>query len=224
MNARRSVALELLAIGVVAAIFVATFRARPQYVNFALAVIAAVVLMAASARRSRKFWDAAPLVPGGGASRRAWLESGSFTGVALLVLVALAVRTAGGGAALAARAANWHLAAALPLYFAWGLVQQYLFQRFLLARLLQLLPPAAAIALTAIAFSSVHFPRWPVMALVLIACSVWSTIYYRTRALLPLAASHALLASVLHYWVFGNDLLQLWLNDSAGWFSMLARP
>ena len=210
MNARRTVALELLAIGVAAAIFVATFRVRPAYVDFALAGIA-VVLIAASARRSRRFWDAAPLVPGGGASRRAWLQSGAFTAVALLVLVTLAVFTTGSRSELAARASNWHLAVALPLYFAWGLLQQYIFQRFLLGRLLQLLPPAAAIALTAIAFASVHFPRWPVMALVLIACSVWSTIYYRTRALLPLAASHALLGSVLHYWVFGNDLLQRWL-------------
>ncbi len=210
MNARRSVALELLAIGVAAAVFVATFRVRPAYVDFALAGIA-VVLIAASARRSRRFWDAAPLVPGGGASRTAWLQSGAFTAAALIVLVTLAVFTAGNRTELAARVANWHLAVALPLYFAWGLLQQYIFQRFLLGRLLQLLPPAAAIALTAIAFASVHFPRWPVMALVLIACSVWSTIYYRTRALLPLAASHALLGSVLHYWVFGNDLLQRWL-------------
>jgi len=210
MNARRSVALELLAIGVAATIFVATFRVRPAYVDFALAGLA-VVLIAAGARRSRRFWDAAPLVPAGGASRRAWVQSGAFTGAALLALVALAAWTSGSGTALAQRVANWHLAVALPLYFAWGLLQQYLFQRFLLGRLLQLLPPAAAIALTAIAFSTVHFPRWPVMALVLIACSVWSTIYYRTRALLPLAASHALLGSVLHYWVFGNDLLQRWL-------------
>ena len=211
MNARRSVALELVAIGVAAAIFVATFRVRPAYVDFVLAGLL-VALIAASARRSRRLWDEAPLVPGGGASRRAWIESGVFTGVALLVLVALAVWAAGGGAAFAARAANWHLAVALPLYFAWALLQQYIFQRFLLGRLLQLVPPSAAIALTAIAFSSVHFPRWPVMALVLIACSVWSTIYYRTRALLPLAASHALLGSVLHYWVFGNDLLHRWLG------------
>jgi membrane protease YdiL (CAAX protease family) len=210
MNARRSVALELVAIGVAAAIFVATFRFRPAYVDFALAGLA-VVLIGASARRSRRLWDAAPLVPGHDASRRAWIESGTFTGVGIVVLVALAARSAGSGGALAARAANWHFAIALPLYFGWGLLQQYIFQRFLLGRLLQLLPPAAAIALTAIAFSSVHFPRWPVMALVLVACSVWSTIYYRTRALLPLAASHALLASVLHYWVFGNDLLQRWL-------------
>ena len=125
-------------------------------------------------------------VPGGGASRRAWIESGMFTGAALLVLIALAAWTAGSATALAARAANWHLAVALPLYFGWGLLQQYIFQRFLFGRLLQLLPPAAAIALTAIAFSSVHFPRWPVMALVLIACRFpWS------RDLLPHARASA---------------------------------
>jgi membrane protease YdiL (CAAX protease family) len=209
MTLRRSVTLELVAIGAAALIFVATFRVRPAYVDFALAGIA-VALIAASARRSRRFWDAAPLVPGGSASRRAWLESGAFTGVALLVLVGLAAWTAGSGAALAARAANWHVVAAIALYFPWALLQQYIFQRFLLGRLLQLVPAPAAIAVTAVAFSSVHFPRWPVMALVVIACSVWSTIYYRTRALLPLAASHALLGSTLHYWVFGNDLLQRW--------------
>ena len=71
--------------------------------------------------------------------------------------------------------------------------------------------PAIAIGLTALAFSCVHFPRWQVMALVVVACAVWSSIYYRTRTLFPLAASHALLGSVLHYWVFGNDLLNAWL-------------
>src|SRR5215831_9360795 len=210
MDTRRSVALELVAIGAVALIFVATFQVRPAYVDFALAG-AAVALIAASARRSRRLWDAAPLVPGGSASRQAWIESGVFTGVALLVLVALAAWSAGSGAALAGRAANWHIAVAAALYFPSALLQQYIFQRFLLGRLLQLVAPAAAIAITALAFSSVHFPRWPVMALVLIACSVWSTIYYRTRALLPLAASHALLGTTLHYWVFGNDLLHRWL-------------
>src|SRR5215468_4752138 len=91
MNARRSVAFELLAIGVAAAIFVATFRVRPAYVDFVLAGVA-FILIALSARRSRRLWDAAPLVPGGSASRQAWIESGTFTGVAVLVLVALAIR------------------------------------------------------------------------------------------------------------------------------------
>lgn len=211
MSTRRSVALELAAIGAAALIFVATLRVRPPWVDFALAGIA-VVLIAASERRSRRLWDAAAPAPRPSARRGAWLASGAFTAAALLVLVALAAWTASrGGPPLLERASNWHIVAAIPAYVAWALLQQYIFQRYLLGRLLQLLPPAAAAAVTALAFSSVHFPRWPVMVLVVIACFVWSTIYYRCRALLPLAASHALLGAVLHYWVFGNDLLRSWL-------------
>jgi membrane protease YdiL (CAAX protease family) len=213
MDARKSVALELAAIGGAALIFVATFRVRPAYVDFALAGVA-VGLIGASAARTRRLWDAAapPPRPRPDASRAAWLASGAFTSAALVALVALAVWSAArDDTSLLARATNWHLAAAIALYLPWALLQQYIFQRYLLGRLLQLLPAPAAIAVTALAFSSVHFPRWPVMALVVIACSAWSTIYYRSRALLPLAASHALLGSVLHFWVFGNDLLRSWL-------------
>ena len=211
MGTRRSVALELAAIGAAALLFVATFRVRPAYVDFALAGVA-VALIAASAARSRRLWDAAAPLPRDSADREAWVASGAFTAAALLVLVGLAVWTsARGGPSLAARVSNWHIVAAIAVYFLWALLQQYIFQRYLLGRLLQLLPPAGAVAITAIAFSSVHFPRWPVMALVAIACCVWSTIYYRSRNLLPLAASHALLGSVLHFWVFGDDLLQSWL-------------
>ena len=210
MNTRRAVALELVAIGAAALVFVLTFRVRPAYVDFALALVA-VALIAASARRSTRLWDAV-VAPGDTSKHRAWVASGAFTAVALLVLVGLAaVNAAGSPQTFAQRAANWHLVLALPLYFAWGFAQQYIFQRFLLVRLLHLMPPVAAITLTALAFSSVHFPRWPVMALVVVACGVWSSIYYRTRTLPPLALSHGLLGSVLHYWVFGNDLLHAWL-------------
>ena len=56
-----------------------------------------------------------------------------------------------------------------------------------------------------------HFPRWPVMAVTLVAGTAWALIYYRWRSLVPLAVSHALLGTALHYWVFGNDLLERWL-------------
>ena len=107
--------------------------------------------------------------------------------------------------------ANLTLLPALLLYFAWGLLQQFVFQFYLLGRLLYVMPAAAAIALTGIAFSMVHFPRVPVMAVTLIAGIVWALLYRRYRSLVPLAASHALLGATLHYWVFGRDLLELWL-------------
>jgi len=210
MEVRKVVAFELLAIGAAALVFVVTFRVRPAYVDFVLAGVA-VALIAASAQRSRRLWDAV-LSPGDTPKHLAWLASGAFTAVALLVLVTLGwLNAAGSPQTFGQRVGNWHVVIAMLLYFPWALLQQYIFQRFLLVRLLHLLPPAAAIPLTALAFSSVHFPRWQVMALVVLACGVWSTIYYRTRTLLPLAASHALLGSVLHYWVFGNDLLNAWL-------------
>jgi membrane protease YdiL (CAAX protease family) len=211
MEARRVVALEVFGIVAAALVFVATFRVRPAWVDFALAG-AAVALIFASAQRSRRLWDAV-LVPGDTPKHRAWVASWVFTAIGLLVLVGLAAMNATGSPqTFAQRAMNWHIVIAIPLYLAWALLQQYIFQHFLLVRLLHIVPPTAAITLTALAFSSVHFPRWPVMALVVIACGVWSSIYYRTRTLPPLVASHALLGSVLHYWVFGNDLLSAWLS------------
>ena len=109
------------------------------------------------------------------------------------------------------RFANWHLLAAAALYFPWALLQQYIFQFYWFGRWLQVVPAPVAVALTAVAFAAVHFPRWPVMAVTLVAGAVWALIYLRWRRLLPLAVSHALLGTALHYWVFGNDLLERWL-------------
>jgi membrane protease YdiL (CAAX protease family) len=210
MLADRSVALELAAIGIAAIVFVATFQVRPPYLDFALAT-AAVALIVASAARSRRLWTLARSVDPAGA-RGAWLAALSFTAAALVVLAAVAV--------LAARAAdvpplerfgNWHMLAAAALYLPWALLQQYIFQFYWFGRWLQLVPAAAAVALTAVAFAAVHFPRWPVMAVTLVAGTAWALMYLRWRRLLPLALSHALLGTALHYWVFGNDLLERWL-------------
>ncbi|HEX5420240.1 MAG TPA: CPBP family glutamic-type intramembrane protease, partial [Gammaproteobacteria bacterium] len=69
----------------------------------------------------------------------------------------------------------------------------------------------AAIAVLAVVFSAVHFPRVIVMAAVLIAALVWANIYRRYRSLLPLAVSHAILGTTLHYWIFGGDLWAQWV-------------
>jgi hypothetical protein len=210
MRADRSVALELAAIGVAAIVFVATVRVRPPYVDFVLAAVA-VALIVASAARSRRLWALARAVETAG-SRGAWQASLAFTAVALLALAVAAVLVARAtGATLAERFGNWHMLAAAPLYFGWALLQQYIFQFYWLGRWLQLVPAWAAVLVTVLAFSAVHFPRWPVMALTLAACTVWSLIYLRWRTLLPLVVSHGLLGTALHYWVFGNDLLERWL-------------
>jgi hypothetical protein len=210
MRADRSVALELAGIGAAAIVFVATIRVRPAYVDFVLAAVA-VALIIASAARSRRLWALARSVDPSG-PRAAWVAASAFTAIALTVLAVAAVLVArASGASLADRFGNWHMLAAAPLYFGWALLQQYIFQFYWLARWLQLAPAWVAVAVTALAFSAVHYPRWPVMAVTLVACMVWSLIYLRWRTLLPLVISHGLLGTALHYWVFGNDLLERWL-------------
>jgi membrane protease YdiL (CAAX protease family) len=206
----RSVVLELCAIGVAALVFVATFQVRPPYLDFALAA-AAVALIVFSAARSRRFWALARSVDATGA-RGAWKAALAFTAVALVVLAAAAIAVArASGTPALERFANWHMLAAAALYFPWALLQQYIFQFYWFGRWLRLVPVPAAVAITALAFAAVHYPRLPVMAVTVIAGAVWALIYYRWRSLVPLAVSHALLGTALHYWVFGNDLVERWL-------------
>ena len=207
---QRSVILELATIGALALVFVATVRVRPAYVDFALAG-AAVALIISSARRSRRLWALAP-VPAAPGTRAAWQLAGGFTVLALVVLAGAGVIVAHvAGEPWQPRFLNWHFALAAPLYLLWALLQQYIFQFYLLGRLLQVAALKFAIPIAACAFAAVHFPRWPVILAVLIAGSVWSLCYFRSRRLLPLVVSHALLGAALHYWVLGHDLLDAWL-------------
>jgi membrane protease YdiL (CAAX protease family) len=215
-RADRSVVLELTAIGVAALVFVATFQVRPPYLDFVLAA-AAVALIVFSAARSRRLWALARSVDPTGA-RGAWLAALGFTAVALVVLAVVAVFTArAAGIPAAERFGNWHMLATAALYLPWALLQQYIFQFYWFGRWLRLVPVALAVALTAVAFAAVHFPRWPVMAVTLVAGTAWALIYYRWRSLVPLAVSHALLGTALHYWVFGNDLLERWMPQLERW-------
>lgn len=207
---QRSVTLELAIIGALALLFVATVRVRPAYVDFSLAG-AAVALIVLSARRSRRLWALAP-APAAPGIRAAWQLAGGFTVLSLVVLASVGVVVAHvAGEPWQPRFLNWHFALAAPAYLLWALLQQYIFQFYLLGRLLQVVALKFAIPIAACAFAAVHFPRWPVMLAVLIAGSVWSLCYYRSRNLLPLAVSHALLGAALHYWVLGDDLLDAWL-------------
>ena len=209
MAVDRSVAWELAGIGTAAAVFVATFQVRPPDVDFALAA-AAVALIVLSAPRSRRLWALARAPEPDG--RHAWRLGLAFTAVALVLLAVVAVLVARATDTPApARFGNWHVAAAAALYFPWALLQQFIFLFYLFPRWLRLVPVPVAVALTALSFAAVHFPRWPVMAVTAMAGAVWALLYYRYRRLLPLAVSHGVLGAALHYWVFGNDLLERWL-------------
>jgi membrane protease YdiL (CAAX protease family) len=207
---RAGIALELAAVLVLAALFVAFFRVRAGYVDVALA-LAALGLIAASTRRTQALWSRLPR--GAPAARNAWRDMGVFTGIVvgvLLVAGAWIGYSADGLAGAVRRVATWHFAVACVLYLPWALLQQFIFQVYLLGRLLWLAPYRLAVPLAALAFSMVHFPRTPVMLGTAAAGVIWAATYVRHRALLPLAVSHAVLGSALHYWVFGRDLARLW--------------
>ena len=207
---QRSVTLELSIIGALALLFVATVRVRHPYVDFTLAGVA-VALIVLSARRSQRLWALAP-APAAPGTRAAWQFAGGFTVLSLVALAAAGVVVAHvAGEPWQPRFLNWHFAVAATLYLPWALLQQYIFQFYLLGRLLQVVALRFAIPIAACAFAAVHFPRWPVMLATVVAGSVWSLCYVRSRRLLPLAVSHALLGATLHYWVLGHDLLDAWL-------------
>ena len=108
---------------------------------------------------------------------------------------------------------TWRLFPAIGLYFPWALLQQTLFQFYLLGRLLVLFPKqyvAVPMTITGACFGLVHLPDvWTALATVASGI-VWSFIYYRYRLLLPLAFSHAALGSAFYYGIFGHDLAAEW--------------
>jgi membrane protease YdiL (CAAX protease family) len=207
---QRSVILELSLLGALALLFVASMQVRPSYVDFALAGVAVVAIML-STRRSERIWALAPAPPAP-SDRAAWQLAGGFTLLSLVALAGIGIVVARAtGEPWQPRFLNWHFAVAAPLYLLWGFLQQYIFQFYLLGRLLQVLALRLAVPVMACAFAAVHFPRWPVMLATLVAGCVWSLCYFRSRRLLPLAVSHGLLGAALHYWVLDHDLLEMWL-------------
>lgn len=100
---------------------------------------------------------------------------------------------------------------ALCCYLPWALLQQYLFQFYLLGRLRALLPFASPLLLSTIngsAYGMVHLPSgWLLTAVTIVGGVFWSYSYYRDRYVLPIAVSHALLGSTFYYWVYGRDIV-----------------
>jgi membrane protease YdiL (CAAX protease family) len=96
------------------------------------------------------------------------------------------------------------------LYLLWALVQQTLFQVYLLGRLKVVFPrlndPWLAI-INGSAYALVHLPYWWVVVGTLPLGMLWTLIYIRYRTLWPLALSHALLATAFYSWILNRDLI-----------------
>jgi membrane protease YdiL (CAAX protease family) len=207
---RRRAAIELGILGSSTALFFAVMPTRPLEADMALALLA-LVLVGLSARETRtRFWG--PVEPSWSARFRR--SSGLVLGLGLPVVLAfgasaaLALEQRSAGAVLG-RLFGPGFWAVLAPFVPWAVVQQTLFQFYLLGRLRALLPEAAPlvpVVLTGLAYGAVHLPDRELALLTAAAGILWSFSYERDRVLLPVALSHALLGTTYFAWVRGREL------------------
>jgi hypothetical protein len=81
-----------------------------------------------------------------------------------------------------ARFLNYHLPVAFFLYLPWALLQQFLFQFYLLGRLLTLFPAPLSVVATGMAYSFVHLPDIGVTLAAAVAGIFWTFLYRRLRS------------------------------------------
>lgn len=218
MTRRRRVALELGALGAGAALYLALLPRRPAALDAALAVLALGAVAWSASRDPERIWGPVP----GPRRERLRRATGRMAALTLPVVGLFAawrvgrdVAAGAGWSGAAAGLAPGALAAVLPLYVAWALVQQALVQRYLLDRLRVLLPsapPLLTVTVSGLLFGAVHLPDWSLAALVAVAGAAWSDCYRRHRLLLPVALSHAVLGATYFAWVRRIDLLRGWLG------------
>jgi hypothetical protein len=211
---RHRILTELFALGVLTIVFLALFPKRPIYIDVLLALLA-LCLIASNARFTKNsVWAQFP--PNEDLqtrARRSYLLASAVTIPVILAFavigLALGFRQSGWDGAWA-RFSNYHLPLAFVLYLPWALLQQFLFQFYLLGRLLTLFPAPVSVVATGMAYSLVHLPEIGITLVAAAAGIFWTFLYRRDRVLLPLGFSHALLGSTFYYWVYGHDLFMAW--------------
>jgi len=213
-NLKTRLRLELLILATLAIIILGLFPKRPVVIEIALALLGLLLLSLNINFTNNVVWRQFSPSEDKKARTRA-----AYNDVVLMTLP-LMVMCFGAGVAFGYssngwdgvwhRISNWHILITICLYLPWALLQQTLFQYYLLGRLLNLLPPRLAIIFTGFAFGLVHLPDlWITLATVAMGI-VWTYWYYRYRVLTPLALSHAILGSAFYYWVYGRDLFKAW--------------
>ncbi len=211
---KRRIGIELIILIVLTVVFLYVFPQRPIYVDAGLALFA-LLLIGLNWRFTRKVvWAQFPV---DGEAPARFRQALKLTLLVTLLIAIVFLGTGivigyqqGGWAGAAKQIGNWHILLAIGIYFPWALLQQTLFQVYLLGRLLTLLPTATAITGTGIAYSLVHLPD-PVLMLVTAGAGIlWTWLYFRYRSLIPLALSHAFLGASFYYWIYGRDLYSSW--------------
>jgi hypothetical protein len=213
---RRKVVLEMGVLCILTTLFLILFPKRPPLVDIALAGVALLGVAASVPYTREKIWRVFPERPIDHRWKRCCTVVLWVTIPSVLIFLAigglLAYRN-GGWPDVRARIFDPRILAVFGVYLLWALMQQALFQFFLLGRLLVLSParmPALAILLTGICISLVHLPDLPTTIATAAAGILWTCIYYRYRLLLPLAFSHAALGTAFFYGLLGHNLAAEW--------------
>ena len=213
---RRRVAVELLVLGVLSSGFLVLFPRRPIVVDLGLALFAlGLVLLNANDTRTQ-FWGQWPVEVGHASRQRGVVVTMTLTVLVMLLflLVGVVIGYQGAGwPGVKARILHPYLPTAVLLYLPWALLQQTLFQFYLLGRVRTLCPslrPLAQSALNGLIFGLVHSTDIGIVLLAALGGTLWSWLYLRYRRLWPLAVSHALVGTTFYYWVYGYDLASRW--------------
>jgi len=103
---------------------------------------------------------------------------------------------------------HWHVALIFPLYFVWGLVQQFLIVALLAGNLRRhsRIPQRWIVLLTAFVFALAHAASVPLTIAAFFLAAVTTTVYFRTRNMWALGLFHGLFATGLYYLALGQDL------------------
>lgn len=223
MNPRRRAAGELVILAALSTGFLVLFPRRPIGVDVGLALFAlGLVLLTAKHTRST-IWGPSPVE----IKETRWQRCVASTmiptalAMSLFLLVGIVIAyQAAGWAAVGYRILNPRILTAVTLYFPWALLQQTLFQFYLLGRMRALWPslsPLSQSALNGLAFGLVHAPDLWIAVMAWLGGTMWSLLYLRYRLLWPLALSHALLGTTLYYWVYARDLGGQWMSLLTRW-------
>lgn len=198
VSLKKRIAIELSIIVTLTPIFLYFApRGIGLYSGTALLFLSYIVL---TAERTRQIWGV-PTEPKAVRWRRAVLTMSILT---LPIVAAFLVWGYWRGHEL-----SWaSLLLALSIYVPWALLQQTIFQFYLLGRLRLLLPvpPVVVATLNGVGYGLVHLPDVPVSLLTIAGGIVWSNSYLRDRAIVPIALSHALLGTTFYNAVVGRDL------------------
>lgn len=225
MEVRRRMFIELLVLAILTGLYIGLVPSpRSKFMDGGLALAALGLIGFTSRYTKEKIWGP-PADAEFDRFRRCFVNI-SFATVPVVLILAgtgfwIGYQT-DGWPGVAARFFNWRFPIALLLYLPWAMMQQTIFQFYLLGRLRALLPYASPFLLSVIngvAYGAVHLNQFSYLDIELalltaIGGVIWSYSYHRDRYVLPIAISHAVLGVTFFYWYRGNDLLLNLINKS----------